>query len=126
LLVSGSAKSHTSSTFIPFISQVFEDGSTYRGRLKLLGRTIVKAYYGDTLQPNIMEGHNSDQAMIIVRDNVTTILEDSSFLLATEPDENVSFETPSCPEAEGTLILNDRFFFHLARAAPPTFPTRRL
>lgn len=37
-----------------------------------------------------MEGHNSDQATIIVRDNVTKALEDSSFLLATELDVNVS------------------------------------
>ena len=81
--------------FLPLVSQVFEDGSTYRGRLKLLSRTVVKACYEDILRPDIMEGHNSDQAAIIVRDNVTKILEDSSFLLATEPDENVSFENYS-------------------------------
>ena len=73
-------------------SQVFEDGSTYRGRLKLLGRIVVKAYYRDTLQPDIVEGHNSDQVRMVVRDNVTKILEDSSFLCATELDENVSLK----------------------------------
>jgi hypothetical protein len=89
-----SAKSCTLSTFIPVVSQVFEDGASYHGRLKLLGRTIVKEYYEDVLQPNIMEGHNSDQAMMIVRDNVTATLQDSSFLLAAEPDENVRFKNP--------------------------------
>lgn len=39
-----------------------------------------------------MDGHNSDQAMMVVRDNVTKTLDDSSFLLAAEPDENVSDE----------------------------------
>ena len=74
------------------VFQVFEDGATHRGRLKTLGRTIVKAFYEDILQPNIMDGHNSDQAMMVVRDNVTKTLDDSSFLLAAEPDENVSDE----------------------------------
>jgi hypothetical protein len=77
------------STF-PRLFQVFEDGSSYRGRLKLLSRTIVKACYKDIIQPNIMEDHNSDQAAMVVRDNVTKSLNDSSFLLAAELDENVS------------------------------------
>ena len=75
------------------ISQVFEDSSTYCGHLKLLGHVVVKTCYEDTLKPNIMECHNLDQAMMVIRDNVTNILQDSSFLLATEPDENVSFES---------------------------------
>jgi hypothetical protein len=37
-----------------------------------------------------MEDHNSDQAAMVVRDNVTKSLNDSSFLLAAELDENVS------------------------------------
>ena len=40
-----------------------------------------------------MEGHNSDQVAMIVRDNVAKVLKDSSFLLAAEPDENVSLKT---------------------------------
>lgn len=96
MLVSDSAISCTLSTFIIlFVFQVFEDGSTYRGRLKLLGRTVVKACYEDLLQPEIMECHNSDQAEMVVRDNVTKALGDSSFLLAAELDENVSFENYS-------------------------------
>ena len=42
-----------------------------------------------------MEDHNSDQAAMIVRDNVAKILKDSSFLLAAVPNENVSFENHS-------------------------------
>jgi hypothetical protein len=82
------------------VFKVFEDGSTHRGRLKLLGRIIVKTYYEDVLQPDITEGHNSDQATMIIRDKVTTILDDSSFLLASEPDENVSFKNHSCHDAK--------------------------
>jgi len=91
MLVSDSEIFRILSTFIPLF-QVFEDGSTYRGRLKSLCRTTVKACYKDILQPDIMEDLNSDQATRIVRDNVSKILNDSSFLLAAEPDENVSFE----------------------------------
>lgn len=92
---------------VPLISQVFQDGSTYRGRLKLLCRVIVKACYEDMLHPNIVEGHNSDQAIMTVRDNVTKILQDSTFLLATEPDENVSLNSKII------LMSCDKFFFSL-------------
>ena len=51
---------------VSLISQVFQDGSTYRGRLKLLCRVVVKACYEDMLQPNIVEGHNLDQAIMIM------------------------------------------------------------
>ena len=77
----------------PPCSQVFEDGSSYRGRLKLLGRTIVKSYY-DATHDDIEVDHNSDQAVAVIKDKVTAILQDSSFLRATEPDENVSFKNP--------------------------------
>lgn len=80
------------SAFIPLalVFQVFEDGSTYRGRLKILGRIIVKAYYKNLLEPNITECHNSDQVTKLVQENVNKVLEDSSFLRAAEADENVS------------------------------------
>ena len=80
---------------ISLVFQVFEDGSTYRGRLKFLGRTIVKSCYENILNPNIMEDHNSDQASMIVRDNVAETLRESTFLLAAELDENVSFKNNS-------------------------------
>ena len=106
---------------VSLISQVFQDGSTYRGRLKLLCRVVVKACYEDMLQPNIVEGHNSDQAIMTIRDNVTKILQDSTFLLATEPDENVSLNSNII------LISCDKCFFFLStRAAPRTLPTNRL
>jgi hypothetical protein len=95
ILVSDNAISCILLTF-PLLFQVFEDGATYRGRLKLIGRTVVKAYYQDILQPDITECHNSDQAAAAVRDGVSQILDDSSFLLAAEPDENVSFKTVLC------------------------------
>lgn len=116
-LVSDSAISHMLLTFILLVFQVFEDGSTYRGRLKLLSRTVVKACYEDVLQPNIMDGHNSDQAATIVRDNVTKILDDSTFLLAAEPDENVSFENHY--SAKWWIFLS-------TRAAPRTLLTKPL
>ena len=94
LLVSDGTIPLTLTTF-PLLFQVFEDGSTYRGRLKALTRTIVKTCYADIIQPNIMEGHNSDQAAMVVRDNVSKTLKDSSFLRAAQLDDNVSFENHS-------------------------------
>lgn len=47
-----------------------------------------------------MEGHNSDQEARIIGDKVNDILEDSSFLLASELDENVSFESLSHYDAK--------------------------
>ena len=41
-----------------------------------------------------MDGHNSDQAAMVVRDNITKILDESTFLLG-EPDENVRFKIHS-------------------------------
>ena len=80
-----------SSTSILLVLQVFEDGATHCGRLKTLSRTIVKSCYKDVLDPDIMDDHNSNQAAMVVSNNVTKILENSLFLVATEPDENVSF-----------------------------------
>lgn len=98
LLVSDSLISLSS--LFSLVFKVFEDGSTHRGRLKSLGRTVVKSFYGDVLRPDIMEGHNSDQEARIIGDKVNDILEDSSFLLASELDENVSFESLSHYDAK--------------------------
>ena len=54
---------------------------------------------------------------MVVRDNVTAILQDSSFLLASELDENVSFKTLS-----SIWLIS----FHLTRAAPQTSLTKLL
>jgi hypothetical protein len=69
--------------------QVFEDGATYRGRLKTLGRQIVKALYSDAISPYIDYNLNSDQYAHLVGQNITELLEESTFLLAKELDMNV-------------------------------------
>ena len=57
------------------------------------------------LQPDIVEGHNLDQAIMTIRDNVTKILQDLTFLLATKPNENVSFNLKII------LMSRDKCFF---------------
>ena len=94
LLISDSTISLTLTTF-PLLFQVFEDGSTYHGCLKALTRTIIKTYYADIIQPNIVEGHNSDQAAMVVRDTISKTLKDLSFLCAAQLDDNVSFKNHS-------------------------------
>ena len=46
-------------------------------------------YYKDALQPDIRVNYNSAQHEAIISDNVTHLLKDSLFLLASENDENV-------------------------------------
>ncbi|KAF8811157.1 hypothetical protein BYT27DRAFT_7208610 [Phlegmacium glaucopus] len=91
---------------------VFEDGSTYRGRLKTLGRSIVKLYYKDALEPDIRINHNSDQQAETIRENVASLLKDSLFLLATELDEN---GRPS-NFAHDTIIEIGKQFYYSGKA----------
>lgn len=69
-------------------SQVFNDGASYRGRLKTKARDIVEIFYADALRPSVMEC-NSDQYQQMVAKNVKSLLDDSSFLLAPELDDQV-------------------------------------
>ena len=68
---------------------VFEDGATYRGRLKTLGRHVVKSFYADMIFPNVDGNLNSDQYHQLVLQNVTGLLSEASFLLVRECDEQV-------------------------------------
>ena len=69
--------------------QIFEDGATYRGRMKSMGREVVKIHYRAALYPVIDYCHNSDQREQIISDNVKKLIEDSLFLQGP-PDVNVS------------------------------------
>ena len=57
--------------------------------MKALGHKTVEAYYSDAFHPDIQHGHNSDDLEQVVKENVTGLLEGSSFHLAPERDENV-------------------------------------
>lgn len=76
-------------THFRFVFQIFEDGATYHGRLKTLGRHIVKSFYSDMIFPNVDGNLNSDQYHQLVSQNVTGLLSEASFLLAREHDEQV-------------------------------------
>jgi hypothetical protein len=71
------------------IPQVFEDGATYRGRLKALGRHVIKTFYSDMISPTCESNLNSDQYTRLIGENVTGLLEESTFLLAKELDGQV-------------------------------------
>jgi len=74
------------------IYQIFEEGSTHRGRLKAMGRGVVKTHYSDALTPrfDISDGCNSDQYNALIRQQITQLLDKSSFMLGLQRDENVS------------------------------------
>lgn len=69
--------------------QIFEDGAAYRGRMKSMGRDVVKIHYRAELYPDIDICHNSNQRDGIIADNVKKLTEGSLFLQGPA-DVNVS------------------------------------
>ena len=69
--------------------QIFEDGATYRGRLKALGRQLTKTLYSDVIAPEVVFDCNSDQYARVAGESVTEFLTQSKFLLAKERDKHV-------------------------------------
>jgi hypothetical protein len=59
--------------------------------LKAKARDIVEIYYADALKPSITDNFNSDQYLQIIADNVKEMLDDSTFLLSPELDNQVWF-----------------------------------
>lgn len=75
---------------IPSLLQIFEDGAAYRGRLKALGRDVIKIHFRAELDPVIEYDHNSSQREKIIADNITKTIEESLFLQGPL-DRKVSF-----------------------------------
>jgi hypothetical protein len=57
--------------------------------LKTNARDIIDMCYADALKPSITDNINSDQYLQLIADNVKTLLNDSTFLLAPELDDQV-------------------------------------
>ena len=70
--------------------QIFEDGATYRGRMKTLARQVVSFHYKAKLDPIIEHCHNLDQRDEAISRNVRQLIEESLFLQGP-PDANASF-----------------------------------
>lgn len=70
--------------------QIFEDGASYRGRMKGIARDIVTLHYKNELFPVIEHCHNSNQRDEVVAENVKNLLDESLFLQGPR-DNNVSF-----------------------------------
>jgi hypothetical protein len=76
--------------------QIFEDGASYRGRMKYMARDFVKFHYKDAIFPSIDICHNSDQREEIIADNVRKLVTESLFLQGP-PDLQVSFHFTAEP-----------------------------
>ena len=60
---------------------MFNDGASWRGRLKTKARLLVNHHYNDALSPDISElGGGQAEYYGVIKDKVTALL-DSSFLL---------------------------------------------
>jgi hypothetical protein len=55
----------------------------------MLGRHIVKSFYSDMISPNVDANLNSDQYCHLVAQNIAQLLDESTFLVAKERDEQV-------------------------------------
>ena len=64
---------------IPYF-QIFEDGAAYRGRLKAMGRKVIKLHYRAYLNPDIDISHNSSQREDAIADNLRKLIDESLFL----------------------------------------------
>jgi hypothetical protein len=89
--------------------QIFEDGAAYRGRLKIMGRDVIKLHYRAALDPEIEGDHNSDQREQVIAENVKKLLDESLFLQGP-PDSNVS-----------SFIMNDQSVDALKQGRPENF-----
>lgn len=58
---------------------------------------------------------------MVIRDGVTALLQNSSFLLATELDENVSFENPFMSTSRSRIYSRELIFFSLDQGRPSNF-----
>jgi hypothetical protein len=60
--------------------QIFEDGASYRGRLKTMAREVVKFYYKDAFNSDIEHCHNSDQRDNAISKKIKKLIDESLFL----------------------------------------------
>ena len=70
--------------------QVFEEGTTSRGRMKTTARDVVRLFYKDDLYPDLDFCHNSAQLEELVADNVKKLLKDSRFHIGLKLDAQVN------------------------------------
>jgi hypothetical protein len=79
--------------------QIFEDGATYRGRMKKIASDFVPIYYAEHVRPTINDhGQNQLEYEEMISMGASTLLR-GGFFLQGGKDENVIpnlFETTFC------------------------------
>ncbi|KAH9172291.1 hypothetical protein EDB89DRAFT_2069955 [Lactarius sanguifluus] len=78
---------------------IFDDGPSYRGRMKTMARDIVKSHFKAELNPSLTFGHNSSEQAQVISDAVRNTLQNSLFLVGPELDENGRTENFAHPAA---------------------------
>lgn len=73
-------------------SKVFEDGASYRSRLKAFASQLITAHYKEELEPEIGDAQNQLHYQEIIRTNVEGLICGGKFLRGGV-DENVSNST---------------------------------
>ncbi|KAH9167798.1 hypothetical protein EDB89DRAFT_2074550 [Lactarius sanguifluus] len=78
---------------------IFDDGASYRGRMKTMARDIVKSHFKAELEPSLTYGHNSSEQAQVISDAVKNCLRNSLFLVGPKLDENGRTENFAHPAA---------------------------
>jgi hypothetical protein len=69
--------------------QIFEDGATYRGRMKKIGSNLIPIYYAEHVWPTIDDrGQNQPEYEEMISTGASTLLR-GGFFLQGGKDENV-------------------------------------
>ncbi|KAH9015571.1 hypothetical protein EDB85DRAFT_1898647 [Lactarius pseudohatsudake] len=78
---------------------IFDDGASYRGRMKTMARDIVKSHFKAELEPSLAFDHNSSEEAQAISDAVRNCLQNSLFLVGPKLDENGRTENFAHPVA---------------------------
>ncbi|KAH9027023.1 hypothetical protein EDB85DRAFT_2148836 [Lactarius pseudohatsudake] len=78
---------------------IFDDGASYRGRMKTMARDIVKSHFKAELEPSLAFDHNSSEEAQAISDAVRNCLQNSLFLVGPKLDENGRTENFAHPAA---------------------------
>ncbi|KAH9023796.1 hypothetical protein EDB85DRAFT_2150948 [Lactarius pseudohatsudake] len=66
---------------------IFDDGASYRGRMKTMARDIVKSHFKAELEPSLAFDHNSSEEAQAISDAVRNCLQNSLFLVGPKLDD---------------------------------------
>jgi hypothetical protein len=100
-------------------NQIFQDGASYRSRLKALAANLVAVHYKTELEPEINYPHNELEYWELVSRNVDALLKNGMFLRGATHDENVRSDILESSQLIYSVGKNSKFRPCLHRRSVP-------